>query len=83
MNGQKSRHSSYGTLGQLREARVAAIGHARLRGARERAAGTARSAAQNLRWRTLSFVEEPAAGDGLRAHDRHVIATFRSAHCHC
>jgi hypothetical protein len=21
--------------------------------------------------------------DGLRAHDRHLIAAFRSAHCHC
>jgi hypothetical protein len=27
--------------------------------------------------------KEPAAEDGLRAHDRHVIAAFRSAHCHC
>jgi hypothetical protein len=26
--------------------------------------------------------QEPAAEDELRAHDRHVIATFRSAHCH-
>jgi hypothetical protein len=27
--------------------------------------------------------QEPAAEDGLRAHDRHLIAKFRSAHCHC
>jgi hypothetical protein len=27
--------------------------------------------------------QEPAAEDELRAHDRHVVATFRSAHCHC
>jgi len=27
--------------------------------------------------------KEPAAEDGLRAHDRHLIAAFRSAHCHC
>ena len=27
--------------------------------------------------------QEPAAKDGLRAHDRHLIAAFRSAHCHC
>jgi hypothetical protein len=27
--------------------------------------------------------KEPAAEDGLRAHDRHLIVTFRSAHCHC
>jgi hypothetical protein len=27
--------------------------------------------------------KEPAAKDGLRAHDRHAIAAFRSAHCHC
>jgi hypothetical protein len=27
--------------------------------------------------------KEPAAEDGLRAHDRYVIAAFRSAHCHC
>jgi hypothetical protein len=26
---------------------------------------------------------EPAAEDRLRAHDRHLIATFRSAHCRC
>ncbi len=27
--------------------------------------------------------KEPAAEDGLRAHDRHLIAAFRSAHCRC
>jgi hypothetical protein len=27
--------------------------------------------------------KEPAAKDRLRAHDRHLIAAFRSAHCHC
>jgi hypothetical protein len=27
--------------------------------------------------------KETAADDGLRAHERHLIATFRSAHCHC
>jgi hypothetical protein len=27
--------------------------------------------------------KEPAAEDGLRAHDRHLIAMFRSAHYHC
>jgi hypothetical protein len=27
--------------------------------------------------------KEPAAEDGLRAQDRRLIATFRSAHCHC
>jgi hypothetical protein len=30
-----------------------------------------------------ALLKEPAAEDGLRAHDRHVIAAFRSAHCHC
>jgi hypothetical protein len=27
--------------------------------------------------------KEPAAEDELRAHDRHLIAAFRSAHCYC
>ena len=27
--------------------------------------------------------KELAAEDGLRAHDHHLIAVFRSAHCHC
>jgi hypothetical protein len=27
--------------------------------------------------------QEPAAEGGLRAHDRHLITTFRSAHCYC
>jgi hypothetical protein len=27
--------------------------------------------------------KEPAAENGLRARDSHVIVAFRSAHCHC
>jgi hypothetical protein len=30
-----------------------------------------------------AFSQGPAAEDELRAHDRHLIAAFRSAHCHC
>src|SRR5271154_5632105 len=60
----------YSTLCRAwRAARIGAVGHARLRGARERAAGAARSAAQNLRCRTSRFVEV-ASGQGRAARSR-------------
>jgi hypothetical protein len=33
--------------------------------------------------RKLALCRWPATEDRLRAHNRHLVAAFRSAHCHC
>ena len=64
-------------------ARAGAVGHARLRGAARGLLAPLGRPHKIYDGEPCGLSKEPAAEDGLRAHDRHVIAAFRSAHCHC